>query len=104
MLVGVVLPADAEAMRDMAYVFAEEFARHGLTAESRSSGCSRIPSTAAHMARIERSGETEILAIIDECLAVWGRIRVPFKTFNQFKRDSLSSPASRGRKEIEVRR
>jgi len=27
MLVGVVLPADAEATREMAYVFAEEFAR-----------------------------------------------------------------------------
>jgi len=33
-LVGVVLPADAEAMREMAYVFAEEFARMGYDKES----------------------------------------------------------------------
>src|SRR5678815_1544505 len=33
MLVGVVLPAEAEAMRDMAYAFAEEFARLGYTRE-----------------------------------------------------------------------
>ena len=32
-LVGVMLPADAEATRDMAYVFAEEFARLGYTRE-----------------------------------------------------------------------
>ena len=31
MLVGVMLSADAEATRDMAYVFAEEFARLGYT-------------------------------------------------------------------------
>ena len=31
MLVGVLLPANAEATRDMAYVFAEEFARLGYT-------------------------------------------------------------------------
>ena len=33
MLVGVMLPADAEATRDMAYVFAEEFARMGYSRE-----------------------------------------------------------------------
>jgi hypothetical protein len=49
MLVGVMLPADAEATRNMAYVFAEEFARMGQTGGQL--GLLNSP-TAAHTALI----------------------------------------------------
>jgi hypothetical protein len=101
MLVGVVLPADPEATRDMAYLFAEEFARMGYTREQLLWLFKNPFYGGAHGA-YQALGETEILAIIDECVKVWGRIRVTFKTFKQFNRSNFpwSSPATRGRKGI----
>jgi hypothetical protein len=75
MLVGVVLPADAEAARDMAYVFAEEFARLGYTREQLLWLFKNPFYGGAHGA-YRALGENEILSIIDECLNVWGNIRV----------------------------
>ena len=72
MLVGVMLPADAEATRDMAYVFAEEFARMGYGREQLLWLFKNPFYGGAHGA-YQALGETEILAIIDECVNVWGR-------------------------------
>ena len=75
MLVGVMLPSDAEATRDMAYVFAEEFARLGYTREQLLWLFKNPYYGGAHGA-YRMLGETETLAIIDECLNVWGSVRI----------------------------
>jgi hypothetical protein len=75
MLVGVMLPADAEATRDMAYVIAEEFARLGYTREQLLSLFKNPFYGGAHGA-YRTLGENETLSIIDECLSVWGDFRV----------------------------
>jgi len=75
MLVGVMLPAHADAMREMAYVFAEEFARLGYTREQLLWLFKNPFYGGAHGA-YRQLGETEILSIIDECLNAWGSIRI----------------------------
>jgi len=75
MLVGVLLPANAEATREMAYVFAEEFARLGYTREQLLWLFKNPFYGGAHGA-YQALGENETLSIIDECLAVWGSIRI----------------------------
>jgi hypothetical protein len=72
MLVGVVLPAGEEAVRDMAYVFAEEFARTGLDGAAILDLFSDPFYAAAHQA-YRALGPDEVRAIISECVAVWGR-------------------------------
>jgi hypothetical protein len=75
MLVGVELPADADTTEDMAYVFAEEFARLGFN-KKRLMSLFKSPFYAgAHRAYIEL-GEEVIEKIIDECVAIWGRVRI----------------------------
>ena len=75
MLVGVMLPADAEATRDMAYVFAEEFARLGYTREQLLS-LFKNPFFGGAYGAYRQLGEQETLTIIDECLNIWGRFQV----------------------------
>ena len=75
MLVGVMLSADAEATREMAYVFAEEFARLGYTREQLLWLFKNPFYGGAHGA-YRALGENETLSIIDECLNVWGSIRI----------------------------
>ena len=71
-LVGVALPAGVDAVRDMAYVFAEEFARLGFDA-ARLLRLFRNPFYAgAHRAYLAL-GEPEVRAIAEECVRVWGR-------------------------------
>ena len=74
MLVGVMLPADAEAMRDMAYVFAEEFARLGYTPEQLL-GLFKNPFYGGAHGAYQSLGEAATLAIIDECLNAWGQAK-----------------------------
>ena len=74
-LVGVMLPADAEAMRDMAYVFAEEFARFGYTREQ-FLWLFKNPFYGGAHGAYRSLGEPETLSIIDECLKVWGNVKV----------------------------
>ena len=74
-LVGVMLPADSEAMRDMAYVFAEEFARLGYTREQLLWLFKNPFYGGAHGA-YRTLGENETLSIIDECINAWGNIQV----------------------------
>lgn len=74
MLVGVMLEANAEATRDMAYVFAEEFARLGHTREQLLWLFKNPFYGGAHGA-YRALGESETLSIIDECLNAWGQTR-----------------------------
>jgi len=80
MLVGVVLPAEAEAMRDMAYAFAEEFARLGYTREQLLWLFKNPFYGGAHGA-YRTLGEQETLTIIDECLVVWGHAKFSILDF-----------------------
>jgi hypothetical protein len=70
-LVGVSLPAEAEVTRDMAWVFAEEFARMGYDAPQ-ILGLFRSPFYAGAHDLLRRLGEPEILAIIEDCVTVFG--------------------------------
>ncbi len=72
MLVGVVLPSGVEAMRDMAYVFAEEFARIGFDAKGLLDIFRNPFYAGAHQA-YRALGEDAVRAVVDECVAVWGR-------------------------------
>ena len=74
MLVGVEIPGTAESTRDMAYVFAEEFARMGFN-KTRLLRIFQTPFYAgAHRAYLEL-GQDEIEKIVDECLGIWGRLK-----------------------------
>ena len=74
-LVGVGLPADREAIRQMAYAFADEFATLGFD-EHRLLEMFRRPFyEGAHQA-LRVLGEPEILKIVRECLGAWGGCRV----------------------------
>jgi hypothetical protein len=75
MLVGVMLLADAEATRDMAYVFAEEFARLGYTREQLLWLFKNPFYGGAHEA-YQTLGENETLSIVDECLNTWGSMKI----------------------------
>ena len=74
MLVGVALPADLDAERDMACALAEEFARLGY-GEQQIVGLFREPFYAGAHGAYLRLGEAEIRRIVSETLAVWGRVR-----------------------------
>ena len=76
LLVGVELPADAEAVRDMAWVFAEEFARLGFD-RRRIAGLFRSPFYAGAHQALRALGEAEVAAIIDQCVSVWGPHAAP---------------------------
>jgi hypothetical protein len=73
-LVGVALPAALEATRDMAWVFAEEFARLGHDA-AQILRLFRSPFYAGAHDAWRRLGEPEVITIIDECVGVFGRRR-----------------------------
>ncbi len=75
MLVGVELPGTAESTRDMAYVFAEEFARMGFNKRKLLRVFQTPFYAGAQRAYLELGG-AEIEKIVDECLGIWGRVRV----------------------------
>jgi hypothetical protein len=71
-LVGVALPSSEEAAREMAYVFAEEFARMGMDAREVLSLFTNPFYAGAH--QIYRAlGADAVRGIVEECIAVWGR-------------------------------
>ena len=91
-LVGVVLPADAKATRDMAYVFAEEFARMGYTRE-RLFWLFKNPFYGGAHGAYLALGESETLSIIDECLNAWGNMKIKVQDV-QVVQDDQPPPAS----------
>ncbi len=72
MLVGVVLPSNEEATREMAYVFAEEFARMGFDAQG-IANLFRDPFYAGAHQVYRALGAEAVGEIVRECVAVWGR-------------------------------
>ena len=90
LLVGVMLPAGAEAARDMAYVFAEEFARLGYTRDQLLWLFKNPFYGGAHGA-YRALGEKETLSIIDECLCVWGSIRIRVQDVQAVQSDQTPS-------------
>ena len=72
MFVGVTLPGSIEATRDMAYVFAEEFARLGHPAQQILALFRKPFYQGAHQALLAL-GPEEIDKIVGECVALWGR-------------------------------
>ena len=74
-LVGVQLAAEEGSETEMAYVFAEEFARLGYS-EERLLALFRHPFYAAANRALKILGEEAIQSIICETLAVWGRFQV----------------------------
>jgi hypothetical protein len=75
MLVGVMLPGAPETMRDMAYVFSEEFARMGCGRDQILRMFRNPFYGGAHRAH-RALGAEALAAIVDECLALWGRVRL----------------------------
>jgi hypothetical protein len=74
LLVGVGLEAGPEAQRDMAYAFAEEFARLGYDGRQILALFMNPFYAGAHGACREL-GREEVQSIIAETTAVWGRVR-----------------------------
>ncbi len=72
MLVGVALPSSEEATREMAYVFAEEFARMGLDAHAVLSLFTNPFYAGAHQI-YQSLGADAVRGIVEECVSVWGR-------------------------------
>jgi hypothetical protein len=73
-LVGVVLPAVAQATREMAYVFAEEFVRLGYDGE-RLLRIFKNPFYAGAHDAYRALGEETLRSIIAECVSAWGGVR-----------------------------
>ena len=88
MLVGVMLSGGPEAMREMAYVFAEEFARMGYDASRILALFSNPFYSGAHGA-YQALGEEAIRRIIGECTQLWGRARF-------VDRDAPAQPSGAG--------
>ena len=74
MLVGVGLPSGPGAQREMAWAFAEEFARLGY-GETQILALFRRPFYAGAFGAWRELGEEEVRAIVRETVAVWGRVR-----------------------------
>lgn len=75
MLCGVSLPGSEETTREMARVFAEEFARAGL-GEAQIKALFRDPFYGAAHRAFLLIGPEEIDAMVAESAAVWGRVRL----------------------------
>jgi len=73
-LVGVSLPGDASATREMAEAFSDEFAQMGFDGD-RILRLFRTPFYAGAHAALQLLGEAEVARIVDESLRVFGRQR-----------------------------
>ena len=74
-LVGVLLPGGPDETREMAYVFAEEFARIGHTGLQILRMFQNPFYAGAHGA-YQALGHDAAVMIIDECVGVWGSVRL----------------------------
>ena len=75
LLVGVSLPADADSDLEMAYIFAEEFARLGFD-EGRLLRLFRQPFYAGAHRVWQVLGEERIRGIVRETVAAWGSFQL----------------------------
>ena len=77
-LVGVGLAAGREATEDMAYAFAEEFARMGHD-EATILNLFRNPFYGGAHQAYRALGAEAVQGIVGECVAVWGRAAGPIR-------------------------
>ena len=89
MLIGVGVPAAEDSDLEMAYVFAEEFARLGFS-ERQLLSLFRQPFYAGAYRALETLGEEKIKSIIREALEVWGNLR--FVVQDAPQREGLDVP------------
>ena len=89
MLIGVGVPAAEDSDLEMAYVFAEEFARLGFS-ERQLLSLFRQPFYAGAHRALETLGEEKIKSIIREALEVWGNLR--FVVQDAPQREGLDVP------------
>ena len=74
-LVGVMLPGGPEAMREMAHVFADEFARLGYPGRQ-ILALFQNPFYAGAHAALRALGEPAVRAIVDEAVTRWPVVRI----------------------------
>ena len=74
LLVGVTLPAGEDSAEDMAYVFAEEFARLGFS-EQRLLSLFHEPFYAGAHQALQLLGEEKIRLIVQEAAGMWGQVQ-----------------------------
>ena len=89
MLIGVGVPAAIGSDLEMAYVYAEEFARLGFS-ERQLLSLFRQPFYAGAHRALETLGEEKIKSIIREALEVWGNLR--FVVQDAPQREGLDVP------------
>jgi hypothetical protein len=77
-LVGVVLPSNEEAAREMAYVFAEEFARMGFDVHGALSLFTNPFYAGAHQIYLALGADV-VRGIVEECVTVFGRTAAPIQ-------------------------
>ncbi len=73
-IVGMEIESDVDTDLDMAYTYAEEFARLGFGKEEILNLFRRPFYAGAHRTFIAL-GEEKINGIVDECAAIWGRVK-----------------------------
>ena len=91
MLIGVEVPAVEGSDLEMAYVYAEEFARLGFS-ERQLLSLFRQPFYAGAHRALETLGEEKIKSIIQETFQVWGRIQFVDRVAAQETLVSLEIP------------
>jgi hypothetical protein len=74
LFVGVSMPGSSEQTEEMAYTFAEEFARMGYSVEKILHLFS-TPFYRAAYGAYQALGEEAIRKIVEECVNIWGRVR-----------------------------
>ena len=89
LLVGVTLPAEEDSAEEMAYVFAEEFARLGFS-EQRLLSLFQEPFYAGAHGALEFLGENRIRGIVQEAVGMWGQF--PYRVNEPVARPSWDVP------------
>ena len=90
-LVGMALPGGPETVSEMAYTFAEEFARLGYSEKALLSLFKMPFYRGAHSAYCAL-GDEEVRKIVRECVGVWGRIRCVDRDAVEIERNNLHRP------------
>jgi hypothetical protein len=89
-LVGVSLPADASATREMAHAFADEFAQMGFERE-RILALFRGPFYAGAHAALQILGEQEVGRLVGESLRVYGGRRIVIRDSEDVGQSTVDS-------------
>ena len=89
LLIGVELPAEEDTDLEMAYAFAEEFARMGFS-EQQLWLLFHSPFYAGAYRALQKLGEDKIRSVIGETMEVWGRFRFAIHESSETERMDVS--------------